>query len=448
MTSDNSLFGRLELSRTVIWSVATRGWQFIGGMVSFVLITLYMSDREQGYYMAFWSFVALQSMIDLGLTIVVTNFSSHEWSFLQQDSEGSIVGDPNAKSRLISLGRLSALWFLVGAIIFVFLAGAIGFFIFAAKGDTDIAWQLPWSMTILFSGFSLWCLPQMSLLEGCGQIERVYRFRMIQAMLTNVCVWGVLLAGGGLWSAVASAGFRCLSDLHFVVWKNRNFFWPFLSPPESEVLNWRTDIWPVQWRLAVGGLFSYFSYFLFVPVLFYFHSEKLAGQMGMTRQLLVTLQSAAQAWIQTRVPEFGRLIAKRQYGALDHLFFRVLTISTLMLILGGTIFLAGIPVLKSISTNFADRILPFTPTLLMLVGMILFQLPFAQTLYLRAHRKEPIFLQTLASNTAIAVGVWFAGRIWGANGASAAYLLAVAVVTLPAIHFAWARFRYRVHSET
>lgn len=444
--SEKSLFERLEISRTVVWSVATRGWQMLGGLVSLILIASFMSDREQGYYMAFWSFVALQSLIDLGLTIVVTNFSSHEWSCLHLDPSGLIVGDLRAKSRLVSLGRLSGFWFLAGAVLFVIFAGATGWLTFAAKGHSDIAWEWPWIITILCSGFSLWCLPFTGLLEGCGQIERVYRYRMIQAMLTNVCVWGVILCGGGLWAAAASAGFRCLSDLYFVVWKYRNFFRPFLSLPESDVLDWRTDIWPVQWRLAVGGLFSYFAYFLFVPVLFHFHTEKLAGQMGMTRQILITLQSAAQAWVQTRVPEFGSLIAKQKYEVLDQLFVRVLAISTAMLIGGGALFLAGIPVLQFLSPKMADRMLPITPTLLMLVGMILFQLPFGQTLYLRAHRKEPIFLQTLVSNLAIALGVWFAGRTWGATGASAAYLLAIAVVTAPGIHFAWVRFRQKYHS--
>ena len=277
-------------------------------------------------------------------------------------------------------------------------------------------------------------------------MEAVYRFRMFQAINTNFCVWAVLLAGGGLWAAAASATFRCLSDLLFIVVKYRVFFRPFLSVPEGAVLSWRSDIWPVQWRLAAGGLLSYFSYFLFTPVLFYFHSEKLAGQMGMTRQLLVTLQSAAQSWVQTRVPEFSRLIAKREFFALDQMFYRILSISTAFLVIGGVLFLVGVVGLQELAPKFADRLLPVTPTLILLLGMILFQLPFGQTLYLRAHRKEPVFLETLASNTAIAAGVWFAGRAWEANGAATGYLLAVLLVTVPGIHMAWIRFRRQAHS--
>jgi O-antigen/teichoic acid export membrane protein len=269
---------------------------------------------------------------------------------------------------------------------------------------------------------------------------------MFQAINTNFCVWAVLLAGGGLWAAAASATFRCLSDMLFIVVKYRVFFRPFLSAPEGAVLSWRSDIWPVQWRLAAGGLLSYFSYFLFTPVLFYFHSEKLAGQMGMTRQLLVTVQSAAQSWVQTRVPEFSRLIAKREFFALDQMFYRILSISTAFLVIGGVLFLVGVVGLQELAPKFADRLLPVTPTLILLLGMILFQLPFGQTLYLRAHRKEPVFLETLASNTAIAAGVWFAGRAWEATGAATGYLLAVLLVTVPGIHMAWIRFRRQAHS--
>jgi hypothetical protein len=446
MKTGKRLFDRLELSRTIIWSIATRCWQLVGGMVSFVLVAERMSEREQGYYVTFWSLVALQSMIDLGLSIVVTNFSSHEWAFLHLDSSGAICGDKEARSRLVSLGRMSGLWFLFGAILFVMIAGLAGSFLFASKGDSDILWQWPWLATILASGISLWCLPFFSLLEGCGQMEAAYRFRMFQAINTNFCVWAVLLAGGGLWAAAASATFRCLTDLLFIVVKYRVFFRPFRLAPEGAVLSWRSDIWPVQWRLAAGGLLSYFSYFLFAPVLFHFHSEKLAGQMGMTRQLLITLQSAAQSWIQTRVPEFSRLIAKREFHALDHVFFRVLSISTGFLSIGGVLFLFGLVGLQELAPQYAGRLLPVTPTMILLLGMIFFQLPFGQTLYLRAHRKEPVFLETLASNFAIAAGVWFAGRAWAANGAAAGYLLAVMLVTVPGIHMAWLRFRRHAHS--
>jgi hypothetical protein len=253
MKTGKRLFDRLELSRTIVWSIATRCWQLVGGMVSFVLVADRLSAREQGYYVTFWSLVALQSMIDLGLSIVVTNFSSHEWAFLHLDSSGAIAGDPQSRSRLVSLGRMSGLWFLIGAILFVMIGGLAGGFLFASKGDSDILWQWPWLATILASGVSLWCLPFFSLLEGCGQMEAVYRFRMFQAINTNFCVWAVLLAGGGLWAAAASATFRCLSDLLFIVVKYRVFFRPFLSVPEGAVLSWRSDIWPVQWRLAAGG---------------------------------------------------------------------------------------------------------------------------------------------------------------------------------------------------
>jgi hypothetical protein len=166
----------------------------------------------------------------------------------------------------------------------------------------------------------------------------------------------------------------------------------------------------------------------------------------MTRQLLVTLQSAAQSWVQTRVPEFSRLIAKREFFALDQMFYRILSISTAFLVIGGVLFLVGVVGLQELAPKFADRLLPVTPTLILLLGMILFQLPFGQTLYLRAHRKEPVFLETLASNTAIAAGVWFAGRAWEANGAATGYLLAVLLVTVPGIHMAWIRFRRQTHS--
>ena len=62
------LIDRLEINRTIIWAVLTRGWQILAGAVSFVLIASFLTPHEQGYYVTFWSFLALQSLVDLGFT--------------------------------------------------------------------------------------------------------------------------------------------------------------------------------------------------------------------------------------------------------------------------------------------------------------------------------------------------------------------------------------------
>ena len=83
----------------------------------------------------------------------------------------------------------------------------------------------------------------------------------------------------------------------------------------------------------------------------------------------------------------------------------------------------------------------------MLLAMLAFQLPFCQTLYLRAHRAEPVMWPTVASNLGIAVGVTILGLKYADIGAAFGHLLPVTLITLPLIHRVWVRCRREWHSE-
>ena len=441
------LMARLEVNATVLWAIMTRSWQILAGAVSFLMIASYLSPVEQGFYVIFWSFIALQSLVELGFTIAILNFSSHEWAHLELDDGGRIVGSQSSLSRLVSLGRIAFLWFGIGSLVFVVIAGLSGEFVFTAKGSNQVDWRLTWWIVVGLSAFSLWNMPFLSMLEGCGQIEAVYRFRFWQAVLTNVAVWLSLWNGFGLWAVVVSAGTRLATELFLVAVRYRRFFAPFFQRPQSDVLRWREEIWPMQWRLAVGGGFNYFAVFLFSPVMAY-HSLELAGQMGMTRQLLMALQGAAQSWVQARVPIFGQLVAKREFSKLDAIFRRLTIVSTLVLLVGGVAYILFLFGLDYGFPGLANRVLGPVPTTIMLVAMLLFQLPYCQTLYLRAHRKEPVMWQTVASNIGIAVGVGLLGKWYADTGAVCGHLLAVMFITVPLIHRVWMHCRREWHSDS
>jgi Na+-driven multidrug efflux pump len=90
---------------------------------------------------------------------------------------------------------------------------------------------------------------------------------------------------------------------------------------------WRTEVWPLQWRLAVQGGFNYLALWMYTPVMFQSHSPEVAGRMGMTLAVLTSLQMVALAWVQARVPLFGKLIAIRDFRELDRVFRRLTLIA-------------------------------------------------------------------------------------------------------------------------
>ena len=435
------LVNRLEVDRAVFYTICLRGWQLAAGAVSVVLIGMYFSPELQGYYYTFASLMALQAFFELGLNIVVINVSSHEWAHLRLDATGRIEGDPDALSRLVSLGRLLFRWYAVAASLFIVIAGSGGAWFIASKHSSPIAWEAPWMALIVLTGGLLWTLPFNALLEGCGQIIVVNQFRFVQGVVANVAVWTTMLCGGGLWAAAAATGARLGVDLVFLLIRYRRFFEPFFRQPAGPLLRWREELWPMQWRLAVTGIFGFFATNLFTPVMWHYHGPATAGQMGMSWQLFFMLQMGALAWVQARAPLFGRLLAYEDYHELDRVFFRLTAISQVIVILGAVAILAGTWLLKYLNISLASRLLDPTTTGLFLAAVVLYHFPQCQTFYIRAHKRELLLGMAIVSASLIGLSVWWFGKNYGPTGAAAGFLAVIALVIVPWETAIWLRCR-------
>ena len=259
------LLALLEINRAVFYAILLRLWQLLAGAGTIALMMRYFRPETQGYYYTFASLVALQTFFELGLNIVVINICSHEWAQLELDETGAIRGDARARSRLVSLGRMLFRWYAIASLLFVIVAGGVGFYFLSAQPDVQVDWHSPWLILAIVSGLLLWTLPFNAMLEGCNQVTTVNRFRLIQAIIASVSVWTVMVLHGGLWAAVAATSARLACELYFLLVRYRNFFVPFFKSTGEQLISWRDEVWPLQWRLAVGGVFSYFSFFLMTP---------------------------------------------------------------------------------------------------------------------------------------------------------------------------------------
>ena len=436
---------RLEVDQATFYAVALRGWQLVAGLVSVLLISRCFSPELQGYYYTFYAVLALQTFFELGLQIVVLNAASHEWAGLSRDAQGRIVGQSAAYSRLVSLGRWIAWWYGAVSGLFVVAVGCGGCWFFSRAPSPDIAWLSPWLTLVLLSGMLLWTLPFSALLEGCNQVTTVNRFRLIQAVCANLVVWTAIAWGAGLWTAPATMAARLLCDLYLLGVHSRRFFGAFWRTPTGPTIDWRKEIWPMQWRLAVSGVVSYFEFFLYTPIMFHYRGDVVAGQMGMTWSLLMAMQAGALAWVQARAPLFGRLVARRDFRELDRVYFRLTTISVAVLALGAVIAESCVWGLHASGHPLAARLLPPLPTGAFLLAIVLYQLPHCQSIYLRAHKREPLLVANVIACLSIGLLVWLLGSHYGPTGAAGGYLAVVALFILPYKTYLWWRCRRDWH---
>jgi hypothetical protein len=435
-----------EIDEAIAYGVLSRVVQMAMGLVSVFLLARFLSPVLQGYYYTFGSLIALQTFVELSLYLVVTNRASHEWGYLKLDSEGRITGDPAALSRLVSLGRSVFKWYAVAAFVFVSVIGSIGYLFLSQRG-ASVTWKGPWVAQVLLSGVLLWMLPFNALLEGCNQVVNIQKLRLGQALLGNLALWVILYLGGGLWAAVALTAVAVARDLYLLLFQYQRFFVPFFTESEGPRINWKTEIWPMQWRLGISGLVNYFAFSIFTPVMFQFHGPVAAGQMGMTWTLVTAVQSIPQLWLQTRISRFGSLIARREFDELDR-FWKKTSVASLSVAFAGAAAALGAVVLLNVSGSaLSNRLLPPLPTALLLAGAVLMQISQCQSAYLRAHLQEPLAVLSIVSSLSIGGLVIILGRIIGPLGAALAYLLVVAVITLPWQTVIWRRCRTEWHKS-
>ena len=421
----------LGADRAVGYAVLGNLTSLILGPVTVLLIAWRFSPELQGYYYTFGSLVALQALFDLGLGQAIIQFASHDWSALSLDENGRVVGDEGARSRLLSLGRLSFKWYGLAAFLLFFGLGPAGYVFFSHVPADRISWSGPWIALCVSVSVGFTLLPLFSLLQGCNQVRQFWFYRWIQQIVNGLSLWAAILLGANLWTLPVASAVGLIWSTFFLLRRYPRFVGFFLSPPAGPLIRWRTDVWPVQWRIAISWIGAYFTTALFAPILFRLSGPVVAGQMGMTVTLALVLLAISSNWVITKGPRFGVLIALGEYRELDRLFRQSFVSSIAVSCLGAVAIGLGIFLLHMFRHPLSARVLPPLPTFLLLTGAVLNSATMGISIYLRAHKREPLALVYLLTALFILASALVLGERFGALGVASGYLGAVAVIQLP-----------------
>jgi len=443
----SKILNKFEIDKAVFFGLLTRLWSVVSAPVTILLIVSHFSPELQGYYYTFANLLALQVFMELGLGTVIVQFASHEWAKLSLDKDGYIVGDEVALSRLTSLARLSFRWYGIGSVIASTGLMAGGYFFFAQGESSSVNWMMPWFSLCLLTGVTVFLLPMWSLLEGCNQVNHLYAYRFFQSLWANLFLWIAVFSGAKLWAASAPVAVTLICAIWFLTRKYKNFLRTLIRPFYlNQRIAWRKEILPMQWRLAISWMSGYFVFFLFTPVLFKFHGPVVAGQFGMTWSIISIIGGVAWAWFAPKIPQFGMLISKKDYKKLDTLFWHTTKVSfTAAALMAGAIWFMFY-ILVVIKHPVAERFLPLLPAgIFLLANVVMFiSMPFSA--YLRAHKREPIFLVSVISGILIGLSTLFLGKQYSALGMSIGYLV-INLFMIPIIIIIWYRCKNEWHQN-
>jgi O-antigen/teichoic acid export membrane protein len=431
----NAVLSAFGVDKAIVVTLVTRTWTMLAGIVTIVFIAHFLTPTLQGYYYTLNSLISLQILVELGFTVAITQFCSHEMANLHWSISGTVEGNPAAKQRLRSVLLFSTAWFSGAGAVLIVLLGPLGFFYFthiAHPVDQNVPSAiLPWFLLVCTTALNLLVTAFMSIIEGCGKIVSAAQTYLFQAVASTTTIWFFLFKHTDLYALAAGTLMRAMVGAVIIIISHRTFLSDlFRFRADSPPISWRKEIWPFQWRIAVTWISGYFIFNLFTPYLLAVRGPVEAGQMGISLQIASAIGTAATVWITTKAPVFGQLVARNDVVALDRLFWRSLKQSLIFL---SSVFAMFLLVLFYFQRNYPayySRVLPLG--LFCLIAIVCFanHIFFAQAAYLRAHKQEPFMVISIANAiVTTALCAVFIPKL-GLSGAVLAYLVATLLVSL------------------
>ncbi|OXA81437.1 Membrane protein involved in the export of O-antigen and teichoic acid [Flavobacterium aquidurense] len=440
---------KIGIDGAIAYTVLSRIIQAGGGVITLLFVARCLTKVEQGYYYTFGSILAIQIFFELGLSGIITQFVAHENANLTWNDQTSFVGSSESSSRLASLLRFTVKWFAVLSVLLIFGLLIAGYVFFNKYGKENVAvnWQIPWIILSLTTSLSLMISPILAFFEGLDRVKEVAKIRLVQQVMQLVLVLLMFFLGFKLFSVPVAA---IISFLVFPIWiffgnkkKILIFIWNKL---DKWGVNYRLEIFPYQWKIALSWISGYFIFQLFNPVLFATEGAIVAGQMGMTLAVLNAIFSLAFSWMSTKVPVFSGLIAQKEYDKLDNLFNTTLIQSTLLNLLALTTLFGIVFILRHFEVkiggkNFADRFLPNLPMLFMMIPILLNHVVASWATYMRCHKKEPMLIPSVVIGILCSVSTLTLGNYFGVLGLTLGYMI------LTVIGFIWTYFIFRTKKK-
>lgn len=404
----NRFLSWLELDQAIAYFTITKVVSFVLSPMLLYMVATHLSAVEQGYYFTLYSITSLAYFFELGLGMVITQFASHEFAHLRWTEDLQLEGDRIALSRLATLLSKSLKWYGVICGLFLVVITPVGLYLLGLEGQRyQVPFLLPLILMVIFFALGTFTIPLASVLEGCGQIGPVNRLRFIQSVFASSSVIVVLYSGGGL-LAVPAEYMATFSV--FVVWLFKNYRRPLMvlldkkTHLQGHKISWHGEVLPMQWRVALTWICTYFQNYFFVPVLFAYRGAVEAGQMGMTLRLTTIIYSTSLGWLSTKAPYFGALIRKRDIHNLNRLALASSVRAVVTGILCSLALLILIFLAVKYFPKYAQRLLPQPAVAALCLMNVCAIIMTALGTYLRAFKIEPylgVAMVTAAATTFI-----------------------------------------------
>ena len=418
--------------RDIFFTLVNQVWRLVSGPAILLLIPLFLSPEQQGYWYLFISLAALSIFADLGFSNIILQFSAHEYAFLRFTNKGLLEGEEIYLKKLGSFLRFTIKWISTICIIVFPVMYAIGILFFIRDSVLGI-YFIPWTIFAAGSLINFFNNSILSFIEGLNKIEAIQKIRFRVAVLHTGVLVVVLVLGGNIY-ALAFGSLLSASSIFISIFGSfRKLLKQLLDVSRAFVYSWRKEIIPLFVKYALSWASGYFIFQIYTPLMHYFHGPVYSGKVGITMALVLAVFNMSNVWMYTIKPKINMLISQKSWFDLDRLFLRRMLLSV-----GTYIFISlGVFVFVILFGNFwivpriVSRFLPRIALVTLLISFFLQVMINAWALYLRGHKQEPYVVPSIVSAVWVVITTFLAGMylspIWFFLGFFTNYIWAIPV---------------------
>jgi len=263
----------------------------------------------------------------------------------------------------------------------------------------------PWVILVVSTSGDLFVRSLDATVEGMGFVAESIRVNLWSSVVRILLVVLGLLFGMKLYAVPVASAVALIMN-RWMVWKLLNVISMETRRHGKDIrINWRRDVLPFQWRIALSWVSGWFIFSAMVPTVFRNFGPVEAGRFGLALTLSSHINTLALNWTSTKAAVWGQMASRKDWKAMDALFRKVAPQAVGIAIVGSAIAVITVPYLGQWLPRLSGRIPDWQVLATLCTVTVLNQVVFAQAFYLRAHKKEPLLINSILGGAAMALGL-------------------------------------------
>lgn len=375
-------------------------WVVLKGVITFYFIVTFLSPVEQGVWYTFINLGALSIFAELGFTVIITQFISHEYANLRLRN-GYVYGKKKQVDKLFDLIRYSIRLYYIVVPVAVIIFVIIGYFYFV--NDYKYAF-IAWVFFSIVSATNLIVSLFQAIYQGLDKVVDIQKNIFIGSLIMPIFNWLMLAFGVGIWALIIGNAIGVIVMAFLLFYRFRKFWYQFIKNKYKAQHKWFKEIIVLQWKYAVSWVSGYFIFFLYVPSVFKTEGAVAAGQLGLTLTVVTAITGISASIIDSKIPRFNILVSTKKFNELIILFKKSFYQRYLIQIVG-SVFALGLVIFINRYDSFNGRLVsPYYFLLILLYQLAVVKITSMAT-FLRSHKEEPYYVLSIVNALLISIAI-------------------------------------------